>query len=353
MKARRRLRPPSRGLPIFVSEALVAQPTEGAQSLAHTLGRHLRGAHRSRLWGPEAGSTEEAERWLKRGWPGWSTLWALWRERPAHLIYLPGNGSTVVSFLRTLLFLFASRPRSMDVVVTQIHWHPPMWISKRMGSLTFVAVSPVDRERLGAHARVLGLRRPPLPARVEPKSEVRARLGLSSDPVFLHVGHARRGRRLHSLSPLSEFGTVQLVLSSYGDEEHDAVPPETDRLRVHRGYCSTIEDFYASADVYVFPVVSRANSIGIPVSILEAVATGLPVVARRTGATQQLDPVPGVWLVDDDEEMVRTAAGLATGSAGGPGAGMLMPDTRCGDDLSVCRGTHELRGEGSGCTSAP
>jgi glycosyltransferase involved in cell wall biosynthesis len=72
-----------------------------------------------------------------------------------------------------------------------------------------------------------------------------------------------------------------------------------------------VSDYYRAADVYVFPTVDRSATIGVPLSIVEALANDLPVVARRSFLTERWASDPRVSLVDDDRELVEVAVAVA------------------------------------------
>jgi glycosyltransferase involved in cell wall biosynthesis len=67
-------------------------------------------------------------------------------------------------------------------------------------------------------------------------------------------------------------------------------------VRVHREYTTEIGDIYRAADLYLFPVdSSQAGAIELPLSVLEAVHCGLPVLTTEYGALPEaLKDVPGV-----------------------------------------------------------
>lgn len=51
------------------------------------------------------------------------------------------------------------------------------------------------------------------------------------------------------------------------------------------GFIERIEEIYHLSDLYIFPVVKKNSSIGLPLSILEARACGVPVVTTNFGST--------------------------------------------------------------------
>jgi dTMP kinase len=70
-------------------------------------------------------------------------------------------------------------------------------------------------------------------------------------------------------------------------------------VHVIRRYLPDIERAYAEADVYVFPVTDQLGSIEVPLSVLEARASGVPVVCTRFGALPELFPPAGEMVYAD------------------------------------------------------
>jgi glycosyltransferase involved in cell wall biosynthesis len=74
------------------------------------------------------------------------------------------------------------------------------------------------------------------------------------------------------------------------------------------GYRSDVADILGAADLFALP--SSSESYGIAVA--EAIEAGLPVVATRTGAIEQLAGAAGVIVdVDDTEGFVRAVERVA------------------------------------------
>lgn len=85
----------------------------------------------------------------------------------------------------------------------------------------------------------------------------------------------------------------------------DPVEP-TDGVRVHRGIEAHSEELrarYADADVFVLP--TRADAV--PWAVLEAMASGLPVVASRVGAVGELLDGAGITIEPGDVEQLAGA----------------------------------------------
>jgi hypothetical protein len=163
------------------------------------------------------------------------------------------------------------------------------------------------------------------------QAAARQELGITGGPVFLHAGHPTIGRNLAALGPLAENGQLVLLLSPFREIEEGALPSGSSVHVVHRRV-ENVGSFYRAADVYVFPTHGLLDVIGLPMSIVEALANGTPVVARRSQVTSRWQDTTGVVLVDSDADLVATA--LAYSEIPRP-----APQTnaeRCLGDLTVC-----------------
>ena len=108
-------------------------------------------------------------------------------------------------------------------------------------------------------------------------------LGLDEEkPVILHVGHCSSGRRVEKLTQLQKENYERVVITSgmFVDEEVKRKLIDGG-VRIKSGYISNIEKYYQVADVYLFPTIDSNYVISIPLSVMEALSCGTPVVAYR------------------------------------------------------------------------
>jgi glycosyltransferase involved in cell wall biosynthesis len=119
--------------------------------------------------------------------------------------------------------------------------------------------------------------------------------GLPTDKcIILHVGHINAERNLEALVQLQKDDNQVVIIGSsstqdvsYKDERLKKSLMEQG-LQIIDGYIKNIEELYQLSDVYVFPVLSERGCIGVPLSILEARACGLPVVATAFGGLKRI-----------------------------------------------------------------
>lgn len=144
---------------------------------------------------------------------------------------------------------------------------------------------------------------------------IRAELGLAPEqPVVLFVGTGFKRKGVPTLLEIWKRdppGGAALVI--VGNDQHLAAHTRAAReLRgpvVVTGPRRDVERLYAIADVFALPSLYE----GCPVSILEALASGLPVVtARSTGAPELLGGALAELLVDDPRDAEAVAARLRT-----------------------------------------
>ena len=138
------------------------------------------------------------------------------------------------------------------------------------------------------------------------KRALRSEYNLDPDQfTLLHVGPLIPGRNLVPFAWLSEEG-YQVVIVGREPVDRGIM----DRLtgagcHVITRQVEHIETYYQLADCYVFPVPPDhlTASIEIPLSVLEAMATNLPVITTRFGAIPRIfsDSGNGLILIDSTD----------------------------------------------------
>jgi len=234
------------------------------------------------------------------------------RFDPDVLLYIPRWAGTFADFLRLrMLRFYQGRARSVIIVLQ------PKGKSKLqtriLGYLrpdsVFTPSPRVIRQmsELGIPVHFL-----PLPTdlvRFRPaqdaqeKDRLRKKFGIPSEKfIILHVGHINRDRNLEALVPLQGKDRQVLIVSSTSTS---SVSYEDDRLKgvlksagiiIIDGFLDQIEEIYRLSDLYVFPVIRETGCISLPLSVLEAMASGLPVLTSSFGGLPELFKQPGHGL---------------------------------------------------------
>jgi glycosyltransferase involved in cell wall biosynthesis len=173
------------------------------------------------------------------------------------------------------------------------------WALSRACLLTGCSPELVDRVRaLGFPAersRVIpyGVDVAAFSPRPERRALWRERLGIPDGaPLLLGVGRMATKKGFQGLieilpALLGEFPELRVVLAGGGDlldRFRDAVRPWAGRVHLPGPVLrDTLPDLYRAADLFVLPAVhdGKGNVDGLPNVILEAMASGLPVVASR------------------------------------------------------------------------
>ncbi len=129
----------------------------------------------------------------------------------------------------------------------------------------------------------------------------------ADDDIVLHVGHINTGRRVETLANLPDNGTSVLLIGSERNSDPELVEDLRDQgCHVVTEYQPHIEELYQLADVYAFtvPPENELSSINVPLSILEALATGLPVASTRYGALQRFfEDSPAIKFADTPQKL--------------------------------------------------
>jgi glycosyltransferase involved in cell wall biosynthesis len=163
------------------------------------------------------------------------------------------------------------------------------------------------------------------PATEVERSAIRRELGLPDQPAILFVGFFSRDKRpdvlfdawlqfarqRQSVPTLLLIGATRSPYFEIDQELAPAMRQAADAAGVGSAlrfveFTNEIERFYRAADVFVLPSVREA----LPMALLEAMATGLPVIASRLpGATDTIvtDGHDGILVPPGDVAAFRTA----------------------------------------------
>lgn len=246
------------------------------------------------------------------------------RTRPSTVVYLSRSSVTLSALVRSRLLKWVAGDSRVVMIALQtrrLRW--PGSLASRLFWPDLLLVSTEDElsgvRGLGARVErmVTGVDLDRFrPVRPGEKAALRRKYGISTDArVVLHVGHLTEGRNLEALLPLASLPdlTVVVVTSSQRESESGRIEQ---RLRgggvvLIQGFLPDIDEIYRLADCYIFPTPSSDFAIAMPLSILEAMASDLPVASMRFGALpERFGDADGVLLVDSGRELVDAVAQL-------------------------------------------
>lgn len=139
------------------------------------------------------------------------------------------------------------------------------------------------------------------PASKDEIMALREKYGVDKNkPLIVHVGHCSAGRGLEDFSLLDAEKYERMVVASGMFENPEIINTlKNSGVNLHTGYLPNINEIYQMADVYLFPTRSTEFVISIPLSVMEALSCGTPVVAY--------DSFKNIKLIEtNDQGAIRT-----------------------------------------------
>ena len=242
---------------------------------------------------------------------------AIWRQRPGALLYV--YPITPAGLLRARLLKFAARGAPVTIIplVFQPLGNRSRQLSKWLWPDLVLVSSRFDADRLRADGCPVATLppavdierfRPPGPGE---KVRLRQKWGLPIDmDVVLHVGHLVPARNVAVLAEVAARpNTSAVMLASSvrlaGSERlrHDL---EARGVIVLTGYRPDVEELYRAADCYLFSSSGWGGGIDLPLSVLEAIASDLPVASTPFGALpERFAGADGVLFTEDPNDLPR------------------------------------------------
>lgn len=133
--------------------------------------------------------------------------------------------------------------------------------------------------------------------------------------LVVHVGHCSAGRGLEDFTRVNhEIVQTMVVASGLFESEKTVNILQEAGVYVHKGYLENVEEIYQMADAYLFPTRSAEFVISIPLSVMEALACGTPVIGYDS--FKNLKEIPSVQnaitLVDTPEDISRVLLKVMT-----------------------------------------
>lgn len=155
------------------------------------------------------------------------------------------------------------------------------------------------------------------PSTARDEEELREKYGLDKEKfIILHIGSIKEGRNVQLLGKLQKDNNQVVIIGavSMGINKLMAQRLEKSRCFVWARYFKNIEEIYTMADCYIFPTIYKkdtlgrviADSIEMPLSVLEAMSCNLPVITTKFGALPRIfEEGDGLFFVEREEEFVN------------------------------------------------
>jgi len=238
--------------------------------------------------------------------------------RPTHIVYVPRSGGTRNAFIRSwrLGRIYPAARRTTLILQSRSFGAAGAFIARMLRPDVLLTQGPSVRRAI-SRAGLDALDIPSgvdtcrfSPASIDQKLEIRRRLGIPADsPVVLHVGHLAESRNVLLLAKVrQDLGCEAIVVGSTSTPHNAEVKDllEASGVRVFDTYIEEIADIYRAVDCYLFPVHNSGGAIEMPLSVLEAMACGIPVVSTPFGSLPDwLPPSSGVVYADADHALIR------------------------------------------------
>ena len=311
----------------IISDDLSGVPDEGVKKFSVALADALGETHQVRLISVKGPSEAAGVTWIPapRTFLSRSLRTEIVLHDPDVIIYAARGSATFFSFMRSrILKLYCRRAKVVLLgLQTRRHSSRQRWVIRRLRPDLVCVQSAANREYLEGLGCLVDIVSSGVdtdtfhPVDPTMRRDLRARYGFDIDtPIVLHVGHLTSGRRIGVLAELAARRACQVVLvtsSSTVQEEALGEQLRDAGVTVMTEYQQHIEHLYQLADCYVFPVESTNNAIEAPLSVLEALACGLPVVTTRFGGLPAMFPVDvdaaasGLVFADSPGKLIEEA----------------------------------------------
>jgi glycosyltransferase involved in cell wall biosynthesis len=257
---------------------------------------------------------------------------------PETLVYLPQASVTTNSFLRAWKLQRLLPAASLILIGLQARRHSLLarWLLPhlRIGTLLVqghAAAAYFTRLGLTPHLIPSGVDvekyHPVTPAR---KQALRRKYAIPPGVFLLsHVGHLRSTRNTDVLIQAGRLPKTHILMIASDHATPDLALKRSLQqagIDVRDDYYENIEEIYQMSDAYLFPVTDEHGAIGMPLTILEALACDTPVISSRFGDLQQVLPAsPAICFFSDFAGLTQARTALARGVKKGLARKLALP----------------------------
>lgn len=144
----------------------------------------------------------------------------------------------------------------------------------------------------------------------ELKRHIRKKYSIDLDKfIVLHVGNILPGRNIAILKALQNSEQQVIVVGSTSINVNGSLLDELKNAGciVITDFISDINELYQLSDCYVFPVEDEIRAIECPLSVLEAAACNLPIIATRFGSLERMFVEKNGFFFIDSLDQIENA----------------------------------------------
>lgn len=245
-------------------------------------------------------------------------LWKILKGQS--VLYIPFASNTMASAARTMVLSFVTGKKVSVLFVLRFPMSSLTQFLLKKSGATIIALSrdSYDFYRKHLSANTLYLKtgidtQKFVPVSTIKRRDLRKKYNLSeNERIVLHVGHLKSGRNVDKLAAIDPVYRLIVVVSSVTEAEKDDSIRKLLKSRPNtiliEEYIENIEEIYQLSDIYVFPVEEELNCIDVPLSVLEAAACNLPVVATRYGELKEFEGCDGFDFLESVSHDTLNAA---------------------------------------------
>jgi glycosyltransferase involved in cell wall biosynthesis len=243
---------------------------------------------------------------------------AIQEINPDLFLYIPGPSGTIATFLRLFVIrrLIVSSGTSVNALFLQSRRHNYFirHIIRYLQPDILFTISKSNTcylKSIGCNAIQLPLGvdvAKYFPATLDKKLILRKKYGLPALRfLYLHIGHIKNERQLLELAANVPSAASLIVIGSTSTDQDLLIKRRLEEkgVCVFNTYLESIEELYQAVDCYIFHVSNIGAAIEIPLSVLEAMATNLPVITTKYGGLPSMFDlnVKGLYFIDRIDEI--------------------------------------------------
>lgn len=187
--------------------------------------------------------------------------------------------SIVTKLSKHTWIVLVQKPDPGFIAMNDRHMLKCSYLSITKGDLKYINTLPGKQKELFS----VGIKTEKfLPVSKEKQKALKKKYGFDPmKPLIIHVGHCSKGRGLEDFEKIHVAQRMVVASGMFEDENVVRVLNEA-KVKIHKGYLENVEEVYQMADAYLFPTQSAEFVISIPLSVMEALSCGVPVIGYKS-----------------------------------------------------------------------